>query len=179
MSLSQPVNGEGNSRCQKLTFDDYLESKGITDQISPRERMEKLQTLFTKMAFCTRAISDNLQCENLEQRLNDPADRTITIGNMQTLLVENGHALDMMQSCVQAMDANPLSKVNGTSVEFARCSEILLEEQERYKQGQRTLASFIARKEKQAGLGDFTARIAGVLIQMGTFALAVEEMIAA
>lgn len=152
MAQRELTNGEGKPRRPMTPFSEYKRRYGITDSLSPEDQMKKLTGLFDMLANCAQHYSDNLQPGAIERRITKDEGVPSSPEEMETFLQQDAHTVKLMHDCIEAMRDNPLSKVNGTSCEFARRSQILAEETIRLKTGRKALAGLL-HPEKQYGSG--------------------------
>lgn len=180
MAQSEPINGKAHSRSKMYDFDEYKVRYGITDDLPPAEKLEKLHDLFARLASCTRAISDNLQPEELQRRLNDES-ASLTQDTMEMLFEENVHAIGLLRRCVVEMGANPKNYTKGNSKSFAACVKLYAEEEDRLELGRKEWGDFLA----ASGSTDSPCKsglrpvMTCLMVQMTPLVLAFEEMIAA
>lgn len=184
MAQRESTGGKSHSRSTLYAFNEYKDRFGITDDLAPAEKLEKLQDLFVRLASCTRAISDNLQPDELQRRLDD-TNVPVTREGMQMLLKENVHALGLLRRCVAEMGANPKSYKRGTTSSFAECVRIYAEEEERLEAGKKELGNLLTAPDTWATAngsrkgGGIRPAMTCLLVQITPLVLAVEEMIAA
>ena len=151
-----------------------MDRRGITGDLSPVERMEKLHGLFTILAASTHAISDNLQPGELQRRLNG----NVHLTDMAILLDENEHAVELLHDCVEEMRRCPLSQVNGTSLAFSECNRIYKEEAQRLETGRVELAGLLHRGTTDK-TSDWKPAMACLVMHISSFFLVFEDMITA
>ncbi len=174
MGQSYPINGGTTSCRRKSTLEEYKQRKGITDDLHPAEKIEKLHLLFKALAASTHAISDNLQPGELQRRLADPKV-SISEENMEELLDENIHAVELLRDCVREIaHCRPLH-VKGTVTVFTACNKTYHDEAKRLETGIKELGDLLHSKKSQFP----RPAVACLAMQLASFLLVFEELLAA
>ena len=140
--MSDIINGKDKPCRQATTFNHYLECKGISDTLPADEKMIKLNELFGMFAAGARAVLDNLQPEEIEQRLASTKIPS-SLSEMKQLGEAAEHSMDLLKQCLKKMALNPLTQGSETSFMFARCTQIFFEEEARFETGKKTLAGLL------------------------------------
>lgn len=194
MAQRKLTNGEAKPCRHETTFKEYMDQRGITNDLTPAEKMEKLTSLFECFARPARMISDNLQPGLFQERIGETK-----LSGMQALLEANEHAVELLRDCVEEMGRCSLSRVNGTSEAFSRCNKTYVEEVHRLEIGRKELGDFIRQQcgtvandmhtvadgAVSSGSRDYKGNhglkpvVACALIQAASIFLVFEEMIAA
>lgn len=179
MAQKAPVNENASSSSPKYGFQHYKNMSGITDDLSPSEKLDRLHTLFKKLAAGTQAISDNLQPGELQRRLSKSNGQGVTPAQMKILLDENRHAIDLLRDCMLEMSL--CTDTNRTAA-LAECSEIFKKESARLKAGIRAFNTVLSDNpvpDKTRDRQGLRPTVTGMVLQALPIVLALEDMIAA
>ncbi len=96
--------------------------------IAPEEKFEKLVKQFEVVASCTNKCAENFDPKAFEDRkLGENTPEYLSS-------LRQAHELGVchLEALQIEMEKMPLAKVNGTSVEFARCTKVLMDETIRF-----------------------------------------------
>ena len=143
MAQSKPLNGEEIPRRKITTYQEYLAQKNITDDLPPSERIKKIADLCRVFEMGAKHLSDNLQPGEIERRIGRCEGVTSDLQEMIMFCTEDEHVVGLIESCVRDMGRFEECKMNGASVEFQACANILLEQKQRLETGKIALAGLL------------------------------------
>jgi hypothetical protein len=150
MGMREPPSVEAKAPRRRTTFEEYLQKNNITPDLPPEERLARVATLCRIFLNGAQHLSENLQPGEIERRIDTLDGIPCTIDTMTAMLQENEHVVGLMERCVQDMDTNPLSKINGTSFVFAECSRICTEQRQKLETGRDALAAVLSSRGRPA-----------------------------
>jgi hypothetical protein len=184
MAQSRPLNGEETPRRCLTTYSEYLAQKNITEDLPAAERIARIAGLCRIFEMGANHLSENFQPGELEKRIGKHDGVPSSSDEMVRMFTEDEHVVDLIECCIKDMARFEESKVNGAALEFQVCSQILFEQKARLEAGRKALAGLlhadpVAGANDHKTFPDWCPVVACAALNMATFFLAVEEMIAA
>lgn len=173
MAKQYSIDGASASGRARHSFQDFKLSFGITDDLPPAQKMEKLHELFDRLVGCSQAISDNLQPGELQHRLEGSAN----LGDMKLLLDENAHAVRVLKDCVDEMRACIGSRSEAGAQILRECDARYDQETRRFRLGRKELTSVL--QDSDTSARRLAPSMKCMAVQAMSICLVLEDMIAA
>jgi hypothetical protein len=170
MVMRELTSGEAEACRQKgvTKANKFLEK---LEGLSEAERFERIRERFKAVWNCTNACAENFERQKFEERENGKKPQ----GELAILICGNIQGVAEMKTLCGEMNKSPLARVNGTSFEFAACSELTAREESKLPTAIDVYHTAVPPRASTA----FESKLTCIACSIASFFLVFEDVIAA